>query len=62
VEGEDRKQPGDLDAPDDGLPVVEAEQVLGGAPRGVRESLHRGQLDGLVDRHVAGRPVTDDDL
>jgi hypothetical protein len=62
VEGEDRQQAGDLDAPDDALPVVEAEQVLGGALRGVRESFHRGQLDRLVDRYVAGRPVTDDDL
>jgi hypothetical protein len=62
MEGEDRQQPGDLDAPDDRVPVIQAEQVLGGALGGVREPFHRGQLDRLVDRHVTGRPVTDDDL
>jgi hypothetical protein len=62
VEGEDRQQAGDFDAPDDRVPVVQAEQMLGGTLGGVRESFHRGQLDGLVNRHVPGRPVTDDDL
>jgi hypothetical protein len=62
VEGEDGQQAGDLDAVDDRVAVVPAEQVLGGAPGGLREAFDRGELDRLVGSHVAGRPVPDDHL
>ena len=62
MEGEQRQQPGDVDAPDDRVPVVPAEQVLGGAPGGLCQAFHRGELDRLVGRDVAGRPVADDHL
>jgi len=62
VEGEQRQQPGNLDAVDDRVAVVPAEQVLGGAPGGLCQAFHRGELDRLVGRDVTGRPVADDHL
>ena len=62
MEREQRQQPRDLDAPHHRVPVVPAEQVLGRAPGGGGQALHRRQLDRLVDRHVAGGPVADDHL
>jgi hypothetical protein len=62
VVGQQGQQPGDLHAPYHRVPVVPAEQVLGGAPRGGGQALHGRELDRLVDGDVAGRPVADDHL
>jgi hypothetical protein len=62
VEREKGQQVRDLDAPHHGVTVVVAEDVLGGPLRGLREALHRRQLDRLVLRDVPGRPVADDHL
>jgi hypothetical protein len=56
------QQLGDLDPPDNRVPVVPAEDVLGGALRGAGQALHRRELHRLVAGDVAGHPVTDDDL
>jgi hypothetical protein len=62
VVGQQGKQPGYLDTPYHRVPVVPAEQVLGRAPCGGGQALHGGELDRLVGRDVAGRPVADDHL